>query len=52
LGALDLSVVELPSLKDALDRLCLEFEQEEARHRSTNEDSQGSSASSLKIELF
>jgi methyl-accepting chemotaxis protein len=52
LGALELSVVELPSLKEALDRLCLEFEQEETRHRSTNEDSQGSSASSLKIELF
>lgn len=52
LGALELSMVELPSLKDALDRLYLEFEKEEARHRSAGETPRDAAMSSLKIELF
>jgi methyl-accepting chemotaxis protein len=52
LDALELSMVELPSLKDALDGLYLEFEKEEARHRSAGEKPRDAGMSNLKIELF
>lgn len=52
LSTMEISLVEFPSLKEALARLCHEFEHEEARHRSAGGDSQGADTSSLKIELF
>ncbi len=52
LSALDLSMVDLPSLKEALNKLRLEFGQEEERHQSAGDDLRSAGTPSLKIELF
>ncbi|VVM75227.1 hypothetical protein PS664_01999 [Pseudomonas fluorescens] len=52
LGTLELSIVDLPALRAALDKLRLEFGREEERHQSAGDGPQSTGTPSLKIELF